>query len=130
MSAPLILEPMIRFDQVGLSLAVLVLGAACIGLLIALPAVAAANRRLGRAGAAPKLPRELEETKGRFAAVKDAAKQEIEHQAREIADLKATNAELRGRAADIARKAMELVNAHEEPTEAQAQILRIGTARR
>lgn len=122
---PLIFEPIIRFDSAGLTLAVLVLGAACIGLVIALPAVAAANRHLGRVSAEPKLARELEETKGRFAAFKEAAKRQIEHQAREIVDLKATNAELRGRAADVARKAMELVNAHDEPTEAQAQILRM-----
>lgn len=125
MSAPLILEPMIRFDQVGLSLAVLVLGAACIGLLIALPAVAAANRRLGRMGAEPKLTEELSEIKGEFSAYRQAAEREAKVQAREIAELRATNAKLRGQAADIARRAMEMVNSHEEPTEAQAHVLRM-----
>ena len=122
---PVILESMIRLDSAGMTIAVLILLAAVVALLVALPVSRARSYTRGAAEAEPKLRRELDLAEAHLA----AAKVTVRDQRAEIAGLRDTNARLRGQAAGIAARAMELVNAVDEPTEAQAHILRMGGRR-
>ena len=122
---PLIIEQYVRIDSAGLTIVCLLLLAAVVALLVALPVSRARSYARGAAAAEPKLTRERDLAEAHLA----AAKVTIRDQRAEIAGLRDTNARLRGQAAGIAARAMELVNAVDEPTEAQAHILRMGGRR-
>ena len=122
---PLILEPMIRLDSTGMTVVVLLLTAAVVALLVPLPVARARSYARGAADAEPKLRRERDIAEAHLA----AARASLKDLRAETAGLRDTNARLRGQAAVVAARAMELVNAVDEPTEAQAHLLRMGGRR-
>jgi signal transduction histidine kinase len=118
---PLILDALIRVDSIPLALACLALALIVLALLAYIPITRRRAYNRGAAAAEPKLQRDLTVSDSRLESARAALR---ELRVKNV-DLLEVNAKLRGHAADLARKAMEMVNAHEDPTEAQAHILRM-----
>lgn len=124
--SPLIFDPIIRIDSGPLAIcsAALALGL-LLTWLVAVPAIRARAYRRGADQAQPQLTRELALERGKL----EASRLTMRELRLSLAEARATIATLRGLGADIARRASGLVTAVDEPTESEAQVLRIGRRR-
>jgi hypothetical protein len=117
---PIILESTWRLEPVWLVAACILLAAAVAALLVWLPIARRRAWDRGAAAAEPALRQRLVVAEAHI----EAARVAMRELRQELVALKDANATMRGRAADLAARAMGLVTAHEEPRD--GRIIRMG----